>query len=147
MKEIYIEYALEEAEKAYRIGEVPVGAIIVKDNQIIARAHNMRENLNQSIAHAEILAINMACDKLESWRLSGCEMFVTLEPCPMCAGAILQSRIKKVYIGSSDLRSGACGSIINILQNDNFNHWVDIEWIYNQRCSEILTSFFKMKRK
>lgn len=146
MKEIYMKHALEEAEKAYRIGEVPVGAIIVRGNKVIARSYNMRESLKQSIAHAEILAINMACDELESWRLLDCEMYVTLEPCPMCAGAILQSRIKKVYIGASDLRLGSCGSIINILQNDNFNHWVDVEWMYNQECSEILTSFFKMKR-
>lgn len=147
MKEIYMKQALEEAEKAYKIEEVPVGAIIVRENRIISRAHNMRESLKQSIAHAEILAINMACNELESWRLSDCEMYITLEPCPMCAGAILQSRIRKVYIGASDLRLGSCGSILNILQNDNFNHWVDVEWMYNRECSDILTSFFKMKRK
>lgn len=147
MKEIYMKQALKEAEKAYKIEEVPVGAIIVRENRVIARAHNMRESLKQSIAHAEILAINMACNELESWRLSDCEMYITLEPCPMCAGAILQSRIRKVYIGASDLRLGSCGSILNILQNDNFNHWVDVEWMYNRECSDILTSFFKMKRK
>lgn len=111
--------ALEEAEKAREKGEVPVGAVIVKDGEIIARAHNLKETLKDPTAHAEILAIREACNKLNNWRLHGCEMYVTLEPCPMCAGAILQSRLSKIYIGTFDDTTGAAGSVVNILQNHN----------------------------
>ena len=104
--------ALEEAEKAREKGEVPVGAVIVKDGEIIARAHNLKETLKDPTAHAEILAIREACNKLNNWRLNGCEMYVTLEPCPMCAGAILQSRLSKIYIGTFDDTTGAAGSVV-----------------------------------
>lgn len=138
--------ALKEAKKAEAINEVPVGAIIVKDNKIIASAYNMTETLKDPTAHAEIIAIKRACNYLGNWRLNGCELYVTLEPCPMCAGAILQSRISKVYIGTFDPRLGACGSIVNLLQNKNLNSNVYIKWLYNSQCSFILEKFFKSKR-
>lgn len=146
MKEEFIAEALREAERSLLLDEVPVGAVIVKDNKIIARTHNLRETLNDATAHAEVLAIKKACEVLGSWRLTGCDMYVTLEPCPMCAGAILQSRIRKLYIGAFDPRTGACGSVINLLQNDGLNHWIEIDWLYNEKCSDILTNFFKNKR-
>ena len=111
MKEAY-----KEAKKAYKKLEVPVGAVVVKDGKIIARAHNLRENKNSSLAHAEILCIEKACKKLNSWRLDGAEMYVTLEPCSMCAGAIIQSRIKNVYIGAKDSKNGCVGSITNMFE-------------------------------
>lgn len=138
--------ALEEAYKAYLKGEVPVGAVIVKDGKIIAKAHNKREELQSSLAHAEILAIKEASKHLKNWRLNNCEMYITLEPCPMCAGAIIQSRISKVHIGTFDPLTGACGSVINLLQNENIHRIVNIEWEYNEECSKILTDFFKNKR-
>ncbi|MBU3182916.1 nucleoside deaminase [Clostridium psychrophilum] len=138
--------ALKEAKRSLLLHEVPVGAVIVKNNSIIARAHNLRETLQQVTAHAEILAIQNACEALDSWRLSGCDMYVTLEPCPMCAGAILQSRISKVYIGIFDPSVGACGSVINVIQNENLNHWTEIKWLYNDECGNLMTNFFKDKR-
>ena len=138
--------ALEEAEKAREKGEVPVGAVIVKDGEIIARAHNLRETLKDPTAHAEILAIREACNKLNNWRLNGCEMYVTLEPCPMCAGAILQSRLSKIYIGTFDDTTGAAGSVVNILQNHNLNHFLEVVWENDEKCSKILTEFFKDRR-
>lgn len=138
--------ALEEAEKARKKGEVPVGAVIVKDGEVIAKAHNLKESLNDPTAHAEILAIREACNKLNNWRLHGCEMYVTLEPCPMCAGAILQSRLSKVYIGTFDDTTGAAGSIVNILQNHNLNHFLEVNWENDENCSKILTKFFKDRR-
>ncbi|EGT3616000.1 nucleoside deaminase [Clostridium perfringens] len=138
--------ALEEAEKARKNGEVPVGAVIVKDGEVIAKAHNLKESLNDPTAHAEILAIREACNKLNNWRLHGCEMYVTLEPCPMCAGAILQSRLSKVYIGTFDDTTGAAGSIVNILQNHNLNHFLEVNWENDENCSKILTKFFKDRR-
>lgn len=138
--------AIAEAKKSMELLEVPVGAVIVKDGVIIGRAHNLKEKLKDSTAHAEILAIKKASAFLNNWRLADCSMYVTLEPCPMCAGAILQSRISKLYIGTFDLTCGACGSVVNIIQNNNLNHWTDIKWCYDERCSDILKSFFKSKR-
>ena len=138
--------ALEEAEKAREKGEVPVGAVIVKNGEIIAKAHNLKESLNDPTAHAEILAISEACNKLNNWRLHGCEMYVTLEPCPMCAGAILQSRLSKIYIGTFDDTTGAAGSVVNILQNHNLNHFLEVVWENDEKCSKILTEFFKDRR-
>ena len=146
MKKYFIHEALKEAKRSLLLDEVPVGAIIVKDNEIIAKTHNLRETLQDATAHAEVLAIKKACEVLGSWRLTGCEMYVTLEPCPMCAGAILQSRISKLHIGTFDPRAGACGSVINILQNDALNHWIEINWLYNEECGNLLTDFFKNKR-
>lgn len=147
MKNNFLLEAIKEAKKAEELGEVPVGAVIVKDNKIIARAHNMTERLKDPTAHAEILAIKRACEVIQNWRLNGCELYVTLEPCPMCAGAIYQSRINKVYIGTFDSVSGACGSVINVLQNNYLNSNIDVRWIYNEECSILLEKFFKSKRK
>lgn len=146
MKEIFMKKALEEARKAYLKEEVPVGAVIVKNDEIISCAHNLRETLNDPTAHAEILAIRQAAEKLNNWRLTGCEMYVTLEPCPMCAGAIFQSRLKKIFIGTADTTTGSCGSIVNIVQNNSFNHYVDVSWEYDKECSEIISDFFSSKR-
>ena len=144
----YMEQALIEARKAYEKEEIPVGAIIVRDNKIIARAHNIKEEKNDTTKHAEIIAIQKASKKLGSWRLNDCEMYVTLEPCAMCAGALIQSRIKKVYIGTMDLKTGACGSVLNLLEDYTFNHKVEIEkGIMQQECETILKDFFKMLRK
>ena len=113
----YMEQALIEARKAYEKEEIPVGAIVVRDNKIIAKAHNIKEEKNDTTKHAEIIAIQKASKRLGSWRLNDCEMYVTLEPCAMCAGALIQSRIKKVYIGTMDLKTGACGSVLNLLKD------------------------------
>lgn len=143
----YMKEALNEASKAYEKDEIPVGAVIVKDGKIIARAHNIKEEKNDTTKHAEIIAIQKASKKLNSWRLIDCEMYVTLEPCSMCAGALIQSRIKKVYIGTMDKKTGACGSVLNLLQDYTFNHKVDIEnGIMQEECEKILKDFFKNLR-
>lgn len=147
MEKRFMNVALMEAKIGEGINEVPVGAVIVKDGEIIASAHNLRETLKDPTAHAEIIAIRKACEVLDNWRLSGCEMYVTLEPCPMCAGAIIQSRIRKLYIGTFDPTAGCCGSVINLAQNRYLNTMVNVQWVYNDECSKILTSFFKDKRK
>ena len=147
-KEFYMKQALKEAEKAYKKLEVPVGAIIVKEGKIIARAHNQKETKTDTTKHAEILAIQKASKKLKSWRLIDCEMYVTLEPCTMCAGAIINSRIKKVNIGAMDEKTGAAGSVLNLFEDYTFNHKVDTEkGILKQDCENILKQFFKELRK
>lgn len=147
-QEYFMRQALKEAEKAKNKLEVPIGVVIVKDDKIISRAHNLTETKKSSLAHAEILAIQKACKKLDAWRLSDCEMYVTLEPCPMCAGAILNSRIKKIYIGTKEPRSGAVGSKINLLEDYHYNHKTEYEnGILEQECKEILQNFFKELRK
>ena len=147
-KEKFMKEALKEAKKAYSKLEVPVGVVIVKDNKIIARAYNQKEIKNDTTNHAEILAIKKASKKLKSWRLLDCEMYVTLEPCSMCAGALIQSRIKKVYIGAMDEKTGACGSVLNLLSDYKFNHNVETETgILKDECEVILKDFFKELRK
>ncbi len=146
MNNEYMNLALKEAKKAYKKLEVPIGAVIVKDGKIIARAHNLREKKQSSLAHAEILAIKKACEKLESWRLDGAELYVTLEPCAMCAGAITQARIKKVYFGAKDEKNGCVGSIANIFDDIKTTHKVEYEYIENKECSDILSNFFKELR-
>ena len=126
-KEYFMKETLKEAEKAYKKLEVPVGAIIVKDGKIIARAYNQKESKTDTTKHAEILAIQKASKKLKSWRLIDCEMYVTLEPCTMCAGAIIHSRIKKVYIGAMDEKTGAVGSVLNLFEDYKFNHKPEVE--------------------
>ena len=139
--------ALKQAQKAYDKLEVPVGAIIVKDGQIIARAYNQKEEKQDTTNHAEILAIKKASQKLGSWRLNDCDMYVTLEPCSMCAGALIQSRIRKVYIGALDEKTGACGSVLNLLNDYKFNHNVEVETgILKEECEEMLKKFFKELR-
>ena len=140
--------ALKEARKAELIDEVPIGCVIVKDDKIIARGHNQRETKQSPIGHAEIIAINKASKKLKSWRLEGCDIYVTLEPCIMCSGAIIQSRIKKVYYGASDPKGGALGSSINVLEADNINHHPEvISGVLKEECSSIITNYFKAKRQ
>ena len=147
-KEKFMKEALKEAKKAYDKLEVPVGAIIVKDDKIVARAHNLKETKLDTTNHAEILAIQKASKKLGAWRLSDCEMYVTLEPCSMCAGALINARLKKVYIGARDEKTGACGSVLNLLEDYEFNHNVEIEYnVLEDECSKILTHFFKELRK
>ena len=142
--EKYMKEALKQAKKAYEKGEIPVGAVIVKNNKIIARAYNEKEDKIDTTKHAEIIAIQKASKKLKSWRLTDCEMYVTLEPCSMCAGALIQARLKKVYIGTMDQKTGACGSVLNLLENYEFNHKVELETgILQQECEKILKDFFK----
>ena len=144
----FMKEALKEAQKAYDKKEIPVGAVIVKDNKIIARAHNVKEEKNDTTKHAELIAIQKASKKLNAWRLTGCEMYVTLEPCSMCAGALIQSRISKVYIGTMDYKTGACGSVLNLLKDYEFNHKVEMEKdILQEDCEKILKDFFKELRK
>lgn len=139
--------ALKEAQKAYSKLEVPVGAVIVKDGKIIAKAHNLKETKKDTTKHAEIIAIQKASKKLESWRLIDCDLYITLEPCPMCMGAIINSRIRKVYIGTMDSKTGACGSILNLNEDYTFNHKVEIETgVMQKECEEILKNFFKKLR-
>ena len=142
----YMQIALEQAEIALSNGEVPVGAVIVKNNKIIGLGHNSKESSKDATQHAEINAIKEASSNINDWRLNGCDMYVTLEPCPMCAGAIIQSRISRLFIGTFNKDMGACGSIINLTDNNNLNSFVKIIWAYNLRCSTILESFFEEKR-
>ena len=139
--------ALEEAQKAYVLGEVPIGAVIVQRDQIIAQAHNLRHTSKSPLAHAEILSIEAAARVIGDWRLEDCTLYVTLEPCPMCAGAILQSRIPRLIIATMDPKAGAVGSLLNLLQDQRFNHQVQIEYgILQQECTQILKDFFKELR-
>ena len=143
----YMEEALREAEKAYNLGEVPVGAVIVKDGEIVGRGHNLTETSGDPTMHAEMLAIREAAERLGGWRLTGCSMYVTLEPCSMCAGALVWSRIEKLYIGAKDPKAGACGSVFNIVESDKLNHRLEVEYgIMEQESSEILKRFFKELR-
>ena len=147
-KEKYMKEALKEAKKAYQKLEIPVGAVIVKDGKIIARAHNQKETKFDTTKHAEIIAIQKASKKLNSWRLLDCEMYVTLEPCSMCAGALINSRLKKVYVVASDEKTGAVGSVLNLFDDYTFNHKVEYEkGILKYECESILKQFFKELRK
>ena len=146
-KERFMNEALKEAKKAYQKGEVPVGAIIVKDNKIIARAHNQKEEKNNPVMHAEINAIMKACKKLNSWRLEDAEIYVTLEPCMMCASAIVAARMKKVYIGTKNEKLGYCGSVINLLEQNNEFKVQKEEGLLKNECQEIIKKFFKELRK
>lgn len=143
----FMKIAIDEAIKAREKGEIPVGVVIVRDGEILAKAHNLKETLKLPTAHAEILAIEEACKKIDNWRLTGCEMYVTLEPCAMCAAAISQSRISKIYIGTFNKDMGACGSILNLLDYNMLNSFVDVKWCYDEKCSEVLTDFFASRRK
>ena len=147
-KDIYfMRKALEQAGKAYKINEVPVGAVIVKDGKIIARGYNKKETRKDSTEHAEINAIKKACKKLNTWRLEDCILYVTLEPCPMCAGAIIQSRIKEVVYGASDPKGGCVGTCTNLFEVSEFNHHPEYrKGILESECSDLLKHFFKKKR-
>ena len=144
----YMLEALKEAELAKLEDEVPIGCVIVKDNQIIARAHNQRETNNDPLGHAETLAIKKASEVLNDWQLVDCDLYVTIEPCIMCGGAIIQSRIRKVIYGAPDLKGGAFGSSINILDAQNINHRPEIvKGILEEECTKIIKDYFKSKRK
>ena len=147
MHERYMEIALEEARIAMEEGEVPVGAIVTHDGRVIARAHNQREQLHDPTAHAEMVAITQAADARQSWRLDDCTLYVTLEPCPMCAGAIILSRIEAVFFGASDPKAGCCGTLMNLLQDTRFNHRTAVfGGLMKEECGNLLSSFFKSVR-
>jgi len=142
--EQWMNCALTEARKALTFDEVPIGAVIVKDNAIIASAYNLRETNQLSTAHAEILAIEKACEVLGTWRLEDCTLYVTLEPCPMCAGAIVQARVPKVVYGAADYKAGCAGTLMNLLQEPRFNHRCDVqEGVLREECGQLLSTFFK----
>lgn len=145
--EEYMREAFKEAEIALQEGEVPIGAVIVHDGKIIARAHNLKETIKDPTAHAEVLAIREATQKLKKWRLSDCTLYVTLEPCAMCAGALVGSRIKRVVYGTHDLKAGGAGSIFNILDEPRLNHQVLItSGVLQEECQEIMQRFFRQLR-
>lgn len=139
--------AIKEAKKAEKIGEVPIGAVIVFQGKIIATGYNVREASQLATSHAELIAIAVANKKLGSWRLEECTLYVTLEPCAMCAGAIVQSRIKRVVFGASDPKAGCAGTLMNLLQDERFNHQTEVSTgILEEECSRLLSDFFKKLR-
>lgn len=146
--ERYMRQAIKLAKKAADMGEVPIGCVIVYEGKVIGRGYNRRTTDHNALAHAEITAIRKACKKMGDWRLEDCDMYVTLEPCQMCAGAIVQARMKRVVIGCMNPKAGCAGSVLNILQVDAFNHQVEIEQgVLEEECSQMLTDFFKALRK
>ncbi|MCR5301185.1 MAG: tRNA adenosine(34) deaminase TadA [Lachnospiraceae bacterium] len=146
--EKYMRHALAQAKKAYALGEVPIGCVIVYDNKIIGRGYNRRNTDGNTLSHAEITAIRKASRVMGDWRLEGCTMYVTLEPCQMCAGACVQARLDRVVIGCMSPKSGCAGSVINLLQMDDFNHRVEItKDILSDECSSLLTRFFEELRE
>lgn len=146
--EKYMKQAYKEALKAKEIDEVPIGCVIVKDDKIIARGYNKKERNNDVTSHAEINVIRKACKKMNSWRLIDCTLYVTLEPCSMCAGAIYQSRIKRVVFGAYDLKQGALGSALNLYSINTLNHFPEVEGgVLKDECSTLISSYFKEKRK
>lgn len=145
--EKYMKEALKQARKAYALGEVPIGCVIVREGKIIGRGYNRRNTDKTTLAHAEIIAIGKASKKAGDWRLEDCTLYVTLEPCQMCAGAIVQARIPEVIMGSMNPKAGCAGSILNILQMPKFNHQVKVtQGVLEEECSTMLTSFFKELR-
>lgn len=144
---LFMKQALEEAQHAALLGEVPIGAVLVYEGKIIARAHNLRETTQNATTHAELLVIQEACKKIGSWRLEDTTLYVTLEPCPMCAGAILQSRVPRVVYGARDQKAGCVDSLYHLLNDERFNHECDVtEGILAEECGQILTDFFKALR-
>ena len=147
-KEFFMREALKEAQKAYDQAEVPIGAVVVLNGEIIGRGYNIREKEQDATLHAEIKAIRQANQHLGSWRLEDCELFVTLEPCPMCSGAMILARMKKVVFGAFDPKAGTAGTFMNLLQDSRFNHQVEVEQgVLEEECQEILRSFFKGLRE
>jgi tRNA(adenine34) deaminase len=146
--ETYMRAAIEEAQKAAAIGEVPIGAVIVRDGEIVGRGYNLRETRKDPTLHAEMIAIREASERLGGWRLIGCTLYVTLEPCPMCAGAIVQSRIEQVVYGAVDPKAGCAGTLMNLLEEPRFNHQVPVvEGVLALECGQLLTDFFRSLRK
>ncbi|GFR36566.1 tRNA adenosine(34) deaminase TadA [Thermobrachium celere] len=145
--EYFMREAIKEAKKCLFIDEVPVGAVVVKDGKIVGRGHNLRETLKDATAHAEILAIKEACRNLGGWRLIDCEIYVTLEPCVMCAGALVNSRIKRLIFGAYDKRFGACGTLYNIAYDERLNHRIEVVGgVLEKECATLLSDFFRKKR-
>ncbi|GAB2721638.1 tRNA adenosine(34) deaminase TadA [Paenibacillus thermoaerophilus] len=144
----WMKEAIAEARRAEALGEVPIGAVIVKDGQMIGRGHNLRETAHDSTAHAEMIAIREASERLGAWRLLDCTLYVTLEPCPMCAGAIVQSRVPVVVYGAPDPKAGCAGTLMNLLQEPRFNHRTEIvSGILQEECGELLSGFFRQLRQ
>lgn len=147
-KEYFMREAIKEAKKAEKMAEVPIGAVVVLNGEIIGRGHNLRETSQNATAHAEMMAIQQACAKLDNFRLEDTQLFVTLEPCPMCSGAILLSRIDEVYFGAYDPKGGTAGSLLNLLEDQRFNHWCYLESrVLEEECSQLLKLFFKALRQ
>ena len=148
LDEKFMKEAIKQAKKAAAIGEVPIGCVIVYLDKIIARGYNRRNTRNSTLEHAEIAAIKKACNKLGDWRLEGCTMYVTLEPCPMCAGAAVQARIPRVVIGALNPKAGCAGSIVDLLNEKRFNHQAEkVTGVLGEECSGIMKEFFKELRK
>lgn len=146
--EFYMKEAIKEAKKAEAIDEVPIGAVIVLDGEVIARAHNLREKEQNAIAHAELLAIDEACRETGSWRLENAVLYVTLEPCPMCSGAIILSRVKRVVYGAADPKGGCAGTLMNLLQDERFNHRSEVtKGVLEKECGQLLSEFFRKIRE
>lgn len=146
-KEEFMKIAIQEAKKAEALLEVPIGAVIVLDGEVIGKGHNLREHTKDATAHAEMIAIREACQGIENWRLENAQLFVTLEPCPMCSGAMLLSRVEEVYYGASDPKGGTAGTLMNLLTDQRFNHIAYVEaGILEQECGALLTSFFRKLR-
>lgn len=146
--EYYMREAIKEAKKAEAKGEVPIGAVLVLHDEIVARAHNLRETEQRSLAHAEMLAIDEACRKLGTWRLEAAVLYVTLEPCPMCAGAVVLSRVDKVVFGAFDPKGGCTGTLMNLLQEERFNHQAEVvSGVLEEECGEMLSAFFRKLRR
>ncbi|MDD9150878.1 MULTISPECIES: tRNA adenosine(34) deaminase TadA [unclassified Sporolactobacillus] len=146
--ERFMKLAIDEAKKAEAAGEVPIGAVIVRDGEIIASACNMRETLQEPTAHAECLAIQAASRRLKTWRLSGCTLYVTLEPCPMCAGAVVLSRLDRVVFGASDPKAGCAGTLMNLIQDRRFNHQAEVTGgVLQEPCGGLLIDFFRSLRR
>lgn len=146
--EYYMRMAIEEAKKASEIYEVPIGAVIVLDDEVVSKAHNLRETEQRSIAHAELLAIDEACRKLGTWRLEDTTLYVTLEPCPMCAGAIVLSRVKRVVYGAKDPKGGCAGTLMNLLTEERFNHQAEVvNGVLEAECGALLSDFFRELRR
>ena len=144
----FMQLALEEAKKAGNLGEVPIGAVIVHEGEVIASASNLRETTQNAVTHAELMAIQQACEKVGSWRLEETTLYVTLEPCPMCAGAILQSRIPRVVYGARDMKAGCVDSLYRLLNDSRFNHECEVtEGVLAEECGQILTEFFRALRE
>ncbi|QCT28351.1 MULTISPECIES: tRNA adenosine(34) deaminase TadA [Bacillus amyloliquefaciens group] len=144
----YMREAIKEAKKAEAKGEVPIGAVLVLHDEIVARAHNLRETEQRSLAHAEMLAIDEACRKLGTWRLEDAVLYVTLEPCPMCAGAVVLSRVDKVVFGAFDPKGGCTGTLMNLLQEERFNHQAEVvSGVLGEECGEMLSAFFRKLRR
>ncbi|MEW6446899.1 MAG: tRNA adenosine(34) deaminase TadA [Bacillota bacterium] len=144
----FMREALREAEKAYTLGEVPVGAVVVVGEEVVSRAHNLRESLKDATAHAEIIALRDAAQKRGDWRLEDAVVYATMEPCPMCAGAMVQFRVKKVVYGAADPKAGAAGSVVNLLREPRFNHQVEVKaGVLEEECREIVQRFFRQLRQ